>query len=200
MDCRRGVLAAVIVGAAMFWTERGRSPAAVATDPRSGAAAASIAEHVGGKICAECHAKQFDAWRGSDHDLAMQVADEKSVLGNFADARFTYAGTTSRLFRRDGKFYVNTDGPDGKLADYEIKYTFGVRPLQQSPRRVPRLAPAAALHRLGFAAEGRRRPALVPSLSRAEHQGRRSAALDGLAAELELPVRGVPLDQSPEKL
>ncbi len=62
---------------------------------------------------------------------AMQVADEKSVLGNFADARFTYAGTTSRFFRRDGKFYVNTDGPDGKLADYEIKYTFGVRPLQQ---------------------------------------------------------------------
>jgi tetratricopeptide (TPR) repeat protein len=53
------------------------------------------------------------------------------VLGNFADARFTYAGTTSRFFRRGGKFFVNTDGPDGKLADYEIKYTFGVRPLQQ---------------------------------------------------------------------
>ena len=25
----------------------------------------------------------------------------------------------------------STDGPDGKLADYEIKYTFGVHPLQQ---------------------------------------------------------------------
>ena len=126
-----GVLVAVIAGAVMFWPERGHSPAAAATDPRSRAAATSIAEHVGGKVCAECHAKQFDAWRGSDHDLAMQVADEKSVLGNFADARFTYAGTTSRFFRRDGKFYVNTDGPDGKLADYEIKFTFGVRPLQQ---------------------------------------------------------------------
>ena len=26
---------------------------------------------------------------------------------------------------------VRTDGPDGKLHDYEIKYTFGVMPLQQ---------------------------------------------------------------------
>jgi hypothetical protein len=35
------------------------------------------------------------------------------------------------LFKRDGKFFVNTDGRDGKLADFEIKYTFGVHPLQQ---------------------------------------------------------------------
>jgi predicted CXXCH cytochrome family protein len=33
--------------------------------------------------------------------------------------------------RATGKFFVNTDGPDGKLRDYEIKYTFGVYPLQQ---------------------------------------------------------------------
>jgi len=61
----------------------------------------------------------------------MQVADETSVLGNFANARFNYAGTTSTFSRRDGKFFVNTDGPDGKLADFEIKYAFGVHPLQQ---------------------------------------------------------------------
>ncbi|HEY2850527.1 MAG TPA: tetratricopeptide repeat protein, partial [Gemmatimonadaceae bacterium] len=71
------------------------------------------------------------AWKGSDHDLAIQIADGKSVLGNFDGAKFTYAGTTSTFSRRDGSFFVNTDGPDGKLADYEIKYTFGVRPLQQ---------------------------------------------------------------------
>ncbi len=53
------------------------------------------------------------------------------MLGNFSGAKFTYAGTTSTFSQRDGKYFVNTDGPDGKLADYEIKYTFGVRPLQQ---------------------------------------------------------------------
>ena len=61
----------------------------------------------------------------------MAVANEQSVLGNFNGAKFTYAGTTSRFFKRDGKFFVRTDGPDGKLADYEIQYTFGVDPLQQ---------------------------------------------------------------------
>jgi hypothetical protein len=40
-------------------------------------------------------------------------------------------GTTSTFFKRDGKFFVRTDGEDGKLADFEIRYTFGVEPLQQ---------------------------------------------------------------------
>lgn len=61
----------------------------------------------------------------------MQVANERSVLGNFDSAAFEYAGITSTFSNRYGKFFVNTDGPDGKLADYEIKYTFGVTPLQQ---------------------------------------------------------------------
>jgi tetratricopeptide (TPR) repeat protein len=38
---------------------------------------------------------------------------------------------TTRFFRRDGKFMVNAEGPDGEQHDYEVKYTFGVRPLQQ---------------------------------------------------------------------
>jgi hypothetical protein len=33
---------------------------------------------------------------------------------------------------RDGRFFVNTDGPDGRLADFEIRDTFGVEPLQRS--------------------------------------------------------------------
>ena len=61
----------------------------------------------------------------------MQEATVQTVLGDFSDTRFTHAGITSTFFRRDGKFYVNTDGPDGALHDYEIQYTFGVTPLQQ---------------------------------------------------------------------
>ena len=51
---------------------------------------------------------------------------------------FDYAGTTTEFFRRDGKFFVRTDGPDGKLADFEVKYTFGVEPLQQYLIELPR--------------------------------------------------------------
>ena len=61
----------------------------------------------------------------------MQVADESTVLGNFDGARFRNFGVTSEFFRRDGKFMVRTDGPDGKLADFEVRHTFGVYPLQQ---------------------------------------------------------------------
>ncbi len=61
----------------------------------------------------------------------MAIASEASVLGDFRDRRFTFAGTTSTFFRRAGKYYVRTDGPDGRLADFAIAYTFGIAPLQQ---------------------------------------------------------------------
>jgi hypothetical protein len=79
--------------------------------------AARKAEFVTTKACAGCHAKEFEAWRRSHHDLAMQEASDKTVLGNFANAKFSYAGIGSTFFKRDGKFFVNTDGPDGKLRD-----------------------------------------------------------------------------------
>jgi predicted CXXCH cytochrome family protein len=86
---------------------------------------------VGAGVCAGCHEREAEAWRGSHHDLAMAEATEASVLADFADARFSHAGVTSRFFRRDGRFFVNTDGPDGNLADFEIAFVFGVYPLQQ---------------------------------------------------------------------
>ena len=89
------------------------------------------ASYVGRQECAACHAEEARRWQGSHHDLAMQVADERTVLGDFAEATFAYAGVTSRFFRRDGKYLVATDGPDGALHEYEIAYAFGVAPLQQ---------------------------------------------------------------------
>ena len=92
---------------------------------------ASDAGFTGSVACAECHAAEYERWRGSQHAVAMQVADETTVLGDFDDAEFRHFGVTSEFFRRDGKFMVRTDGPDGQLADFEIRHTFGVYPLQQ---------------------------------------------------------------------
>ena len=89
------------------------------------------ARYVGRSTCADCHQAQHNLWLGSDHDRAMELATEKSVLADFDNTSFTYHGVTTRFFRRDGKFLVNAEGPDGQHRDYEIKYTFGVRPLQQ---------------------------------------------------------------------
>ena len=89
------------------------------------------AEYVGRKICTNCHAEQVNLWQGSHHDLAMQHADDNSVLGDFSNADFNYAGINSKFYKKNNNFMIRTDGPDGKPLDYEIKYTFGVEPLQQ---------------------------------------------------------------------
>ena len=189
--------------------------------------------YVGIGKCAECHPKEIDQWSGSDHDMAMDVASERTVLADFDNAQFTQIAfdhvllldddeiraaveaveprlwavaledptqnyskdladklrakisqampepdrvllaklseqrkalaplrpcdvtdaqreisdilrrlksdgkistdfaVTSTMFRRDGKFFVRTDNRDGQMEDFEVKYVFGVRPLQQ---------------------------------------------------------------------
>ena len=91
----------------------------------------SAATFVGSDTCAGCHHTEAERWRSSQHAVAMQHATNKSVLGDFNNTGFDYYGVHSRFFREDGKFFVETDGPDGKLATFEIRYTFGVDPLQQ---------------------------------------------------------------------
>ena len=180
------------------------------------------ADYVGRQKCAECHQKEVDAWTGSDHDRAMDLATPQTVLGNFDDQEYTQFaleeivqlgdgdlravvraalpahwalvlrqadkafaekifacmtedvrarvkasmkgpvpvrpcdvitarqeigdvvrrlkaegrirvpfGVTSKMFRRGEEFFVTTEGPTGKMETYQVKYTFGVRPLQQ---------------------------------------------------------------------
>jgi predicted CXXCH cytochrome family protein len=107
-----------------------QAPPAVAR-PVTAPVATPAATFAGAPACAQCHPRESAAWRGSQHERAMQEASGESVLGDFNDAEFTYAGLTSRFFRRDDGYYARTEGPDGKLADYRISYTFGVSPLQQ---------------------------------------------------------------------
>ena len=128
----RGLLGLVIalgavVVAGMYLSER--TTRIDEPDPRE--ILADRATFVGGAACTTCHEDQTSLWSGSHHDLAMQVADEATVLGDFENATFAYAETTSTFFRRDADFMVRTDGPDGELHDYAIAYAFGVDPLQQ---------------------------------------------------------------------
>ncbi len=94
-------------------------------------------EYVGDQSCQACHAKEYEQWQGSHHDLAMQQANQKSVLGDFNNTHFSKDGITTNFFKKNDRFMVNTDGPDGKLHDYEISYTFGVYPLQQYMVKFP---------------------------------------------------------------
>ena len=128
---RRGLLALMtplLVGAVLLPSCGPREKGA---DLSAAADGAPEATYVGREACSSCHATETRLWEGSHHDLAMQVADKFTVLGDFDDATFTYNGITSTFFQRDDKFIVRTDGPDGELQDFEIAYTFGAVPLQQ---------------------------------------------------------------------
>ncbi len=165
-----------------------------------GAQAPAAATFVGSETCAGCHQAEAKLWDASQHKAAMAHATDKTVLGDFNDASFDYYGVHSRFFRRDGKFFVETDGPDGKLATFEVKYTFGVDPLQQYLVEFP----DGRLQALSLAWDSRpkdeRRPALVSPLSRRGDQARRRPALDQAEPELEFHVRGVPFDRPAQEL
>ena len=61
----------------------------------------------------------------------MQDATEAAVLGDFNDARASHFSSRAHFYRKDGRFFVATEGKDGKEAEFAVKYTFGVDPLQQ---------------------------------------------------------------------
>jgi len=60
----------------------------------------------------------------------MQEPSERTVLGNFATT-FRHEGVTTTFSHEGGVYRVRTDGPDGQLHDYPVRYVFGLYPLQQ---------------------------------------------------------------------
>lgn len=105
---------------------------------REAAQAAPAEGYVAAATCLGCHAAEAAQWKDSDHGWAMREATGTNVLGNFKEARFDEAGVKARFFRKGERFFVNTEGEDGKPADFEIRYTFGHYPLQQYLVSLPR--------------------------------------------------------------
>ncbi|MEZ5758610.1 MAG: cytochrome c3 family protein [Emcibacteraceae bacterium] len=69
---------------------------------------------------------EWKNWNGSDHQKAMAVANDKSVLGKFDNVPVTIDGQENRFYKKDTEYWVHIDGEDHK-----IDYTFGTYPLQQ---------------------------------------------------------------------
>ena len=90
-----------------------------------------VATFVGSKKCMDCHRAEYDKWQNSHHDRAMDVAGDVSVLGDFNNAVVEFHGVTTRFYRKDDKFFVHTQGPDGKMGEFEVTHAFGWYPLQQ---------------------------------------------------------------------
>lgn len=87
--------------------------------------------YVGTPVCAGCHQQEYQLWKGSQHDLAMQPASAQTVLGNFNNSVFEHYGEETRFSRDGNDFLVTTTSANGESQSYKVAYTFGVYPLQQ---------------------------------------------------------------------
>ncbi|MEO8499485.1 MAG: tetratricopeptide repeat protein [Vicinamibacteria bacterium] len=117
---------ALALGLGLAWLR----PASTGVPPPASAPGAA-AKYVENGACLGCHESESREWQGSHHALAMAAPTKATVRGDFQDRTFVHQGVTSRFFTRGNDFFVNTEGADGKPADFRIKYTFGVEPLQQ---------------------------------------------------------------------
>jgi predicted CXXCH cytochrome family protein len=95
-------------------------------------------DYVGSERCKACHAEAFAAWTGSQHQRAMQVPSAQTVLGDFEQRSFVFGGERSRFMRDGEKYRIETRGVthvagkrDAATRAFDVKYTFGVAPLQQ---------------------------------------------------------------------
>jgi predicted CXXCH cytochrome family protein len=122
------VLPALAGAGAWLWSTQSGTPSAPSKPQPVAAVAAS---YVADRQCGECHRKEAELWQASHHERAMQPANATTVLGDFNNARLTHRGATTTFAQRDGRYFITTEGPDGQPAEYEVKYTFGVAPLQQ---------------------------------------------------------------------
>ena len=82
----------------------------------------------------------------------------------------------TRFYRRDGRYFVRTDGPDGRLAEFAVAYVFGVTPLEQYLLELPGGRLQALGSRLGQPAEASR----AASASSTSTRARRSTTGDVL--------------------
>jgi len=88
-------------------------------------------DYVGSETCAQCHAQAHEKWQESHHFHAMELPTEKTVRADFNDSTFENYGITSKFYRSDEKFMVETENEEGEMQSFEVAYTFGWDPLQQ---------------------------------------------------------------------
>ena len=97
----------------------------------------ATAEYVGSEQCGECHRPAFEAWFGSHHQRAMLGATETSVAADFDGTSFEHGGVSSSFSRDGERFAVRTGSPGGGTDEFDVRFTFGVEPLQQYLLELP---------------------------------------------------------------
>ncbi|MEH6453328.1 MAG: ammonia-forming cytochrome c nitrite reductase subunit c552, partial [Psychromonas sp.] len=87
--------------------------------------------YVGNESCNDCHQTEVENWKQSHHANSMLAATDKSVLGDFNNARYeSKDGWT--VFNKDKDGYYIETGQTGETGKrYAVPYVFAYKPLQQ---------------------------------------------------------------------
>ncbi|WP_394822445.1 ammonia-forming cytochrome c nitrite reductase subunit c552 [Pendulispora albinea] len=85
--------------------------------------------YVGQKRCAECHAKQNEAFSHDWHARALSRATPSQVVGRFGNLHFK--GTSSEAWMlREKNYQVRTVGASGELATFSVDWVLGGKRMQ----------------------------------------------------------------------
>lgn len=134
------LLAVVLVlgGLIGWWSRRGdRTVAAGRRESPASAFRLESATNVyaaygGSASCQECHAEEYDAWKGSHHGLA-----ERAPLAAFDDAAFLPGRTFHHGTQQTtvgvagGQYQLTTTGLRGSNETFAVQRVIGVNPLRQ---------------------------------------------------------------------
>jgi predicted CXXCH cytochrome family protein len=106
-------------------------------------------EYLGSERCKDCHWREYDTWKDTLHSKFIQYPARRTVIGDFTGSKELAVKVTDRstmrqgeeilttMFKRDGKFFVNTIGPDWEADDYEVIYVLGINRKQNYITKFP---------------------------------------------------------------
>jgi hypothetical protein len=94
-------------------------------------ARASSNQYIGSDSCQSCHQAEHQQWQTSDHHKAMQLPNDATVLGDFANKTVEFHNITTRFFIENNRYFIKTQNRQGQIQTFPVSYTFGFDPLQQ---------------------------------------------------------------------
>ena len=82
--------------------------------------------------CRSCHADHFASWARTFHSRMTQEARPESVQGDFVQNNvYEYLGVKARMEKRDGRFFMTFQFPDGRTQVASVDRTVGSRRIEQ---------------------------------------------------------------------
>ena len=104
---------------------------------------AVFAEYAGSDSCKQCHAVEFEKWKGSHHGLAERKPNDELDLSAFSPSKsFQHGSQTTKAEKKDQLYQLTSLGFGNKVEAYPVERVIGHDPLRQFLVKGPR----GALH------------------------------------------------------